>query len=157
MGRNTLIIIGQDMLRKVSYYNYEYYVNEGRGAFEHPEKQLKYHFGKRLHCYAKAARFYSIPISSLPLICFMITSANMFSIQGHCLESIRQQLMCTADTGLHPFLWVGNPPHIFPDFNREHKCKNFEAIREYAEKNQGTFDELDIVPEPGALVLPTVP
>ena len=65
--------------------------------------------------------------------------------------------MCTADTGLHPFLWAGNPPHVFPDFNREHKCKNFEAIREWAEKNQGTYGELDIVPRQEELVLEEVP
>ena len=44
---NVLIVLEQDMLRKASYYNYEYYVNEGRGAFKNPEKQLKFHLGKR--------------------------------------------------------------------------------------------------------------
>ena len=49
--------------------------------------------------------------------------------------------MCTADTGVHPFILVGNPPLVFPDFNREHKCKNFNDIRAWAEEHQGDFDE----------------
>jgi len=80
---------------------------------------------------------------------------------GHCLDMIRQQLMCTADIGFVPYLWAGSPPHgphVFPDFNRNHKCKNFEDIRAWAEKRQGSWGhDLDIKPRPGALVLAEIP
>ena len=65
--------------------------------------------------------------------------------------------MCTADTGLHPFLWAGSPPHIFPDFNRQYKCRNFDEIREYAKMHQATYDELDVFPQEGELVLDAIP
>lgn len=69
--------------------------------------------------------------------------------------------MCTADTGLQPFLWVGNPPHsphAFPDFSRDHKCKNFDDIREWAKQHQGNFEEARFqTPPKGEIVLDEVP
>ena len=56
---------------------------------------------------------------------------------SHCLDIIRQQLMCTPDTGLLGQVWWDPEyPQAFVDFNTEHKCKNFDAIRQWAEKRQ---------------------
>ena len=46
--------------------------------------------------------------------------------------------MCTMDTGVFGSVWVGNhtDPHLFVDFNTKHVCRNFEAIRAWAERNQ---------------------
>ncbi|CZT11665.1 uncharacterized protein RAG0_15749 [Rhynchosporium agropyri] len=56
---------------------------------------------------------------------------------SHCLDIIRQQLMCTPDTGLLGQVWWDrNYPKAFVDFNTEHKCKNFDAIRQWAEERQ---------------------
>jgi hypothetical protein len=77
---------------------------------------------------------------------------------GHCLDMVRQALMCSADTGMQPFLWVGNPPHPFPDFIREHKCKNFGDILDFArEKQQPLLKDMDVEPHEGALILPDFP
>ncbi|KAL3449134.1 hypothetical protein BJX65DRAFT_294668 [Aspergillus insuetus] len=45
----------------------------------------------------------------------------------HSLDILRQQLICTIDTG---------HPSPFVDFNTEHRCRNFEDIRVRAESNQ---------------------
>lgn len=80
---------------------------------------------------------------------------------GHCLDSIRQKLMCSADTELHPYFWVkaGEKPHIFPDFSRDFKCRNFHDIREYAERHQAPWgdDAIDVIPKEGELVLDETP
>ncbi|PKX96194.1 oxidase ustYa family protein [Aspergillus novofumigatus IBT 16806] len=56
---------------------------------------------------------------------------------SHCLDILRQQLMCTIDTGVLGQVWIHpDHPEAYVDFNTEHQCKNFEAIRQYAEKNQ---------------------
>jgi hypothetical protein len=56
---------------------------------------------------------------------------------SHCLDIIRQQLMCTPDTGLLGQVWWDvDHPKSFVDFNTEHKCKNFDAIRQWAEERQ---------------------
>lgn len=56
---------------------------------------------------------------------------------SHCLDIIRQQLMCTPDTGLLGQVWWDrDAPKAFVDFNTEHKCKNFDAIRQWAQERQ---------------------
>ncbi|EPE27422.1 hypothetical protein GLAREA_04213 [Glarea lozoyensis ATCC 20868] len=62
----------------------------------------------------------------------------------HCLDILRQQLMCTIDVGVLGRVWYnkGNPT-AFPDFNTVHKCRNFEGVREWAERHQMP----EVVPE----------
>ncbi|KAH8775126.1 hypothetical protein BGZ57DRAFT_371344 [Hyaloscypha finlandica] len=56
---------------------------------------------------------------------------------SHCLDIIRQQLMCTVDTGMLGQVWWDKRfPKAFVDFNTEHKCKNFDAVRQWAEERQ---------------------
>ncbi|PTU18998.1 hypothetical protein P175DRAFT_0442924 [Aspergillus ochraceoroseus IBT 24754] len=56
---------------------------------------------------------------------------------SHCLDILRQQLMCTIDIGVLGQVWLHpENPSAFVDFNTEHRCRNFEDIREWAEKNQ---------------------
>ncbi|QSZ36262.1 hypothetical protein DSL72_007388 [Monilinia vaccinii-corymbosi] len=56
---------------------------------------------------------------------------------SHCLDIIRQQLMCQVDTGvLGQVWWDKSKPNAFVDFNTEHRCKNFDAIRQWAEERQ---------------------
>ena len=77
---------------------------------------------------------------------------------GHCLDMVRQSLICNADTGLQPFVWVGDPPHPFPDFSREHKCKNFDAIRESARRRQEkSLENMNVLPHNGALIIKEAP
>jgi hypothetical protein len=48
--------------------------------------------------------------------------------------------MCNADTGVLGQVWHNKTgPQAFPDFKTEHKCKNFDAIREWGEKHQVTL------------------
>jgi hypothetical protein len=45
--------------------------------------------------------------------------------------------MCTIDTGILGLVWLyPDHPSPFVDFNTEHRCRNFEDIRLWAEKNQ---------------------
>jgi hypothetical protein len=45
--------------------------------------------------------------------------------------------MCTVDTGMLGQIWWDQEyPKAFVDFNTEHKCKNFDAIRQWAEERQ---------------------
>ncbi|MCJ1332214.1 hypothetical protein MMC10_008906 [Thelotrema lepadinum] len=69
----------------------------------------------------------------------------------HCLDTLRQQLMCTVDVGmLGQVWWNKNSPQAYPDFNTQHKCRNFDDIRRWAEKHQAP----DEVP-PDYLLPPT--
>ena len=77
---------------------------------------------------------------------------------GHCLDMIRQQLMCTADTGFLGQIWIaGHEP--FVDFNTKHKCRHFEAIRQWAEYRQIRDLPPDYLakPQPGDEIWPDIP
>lgn len=59
------------------------------------------------------------------------------STAAHCLDTLRQVLMCNVDTGVLGQVWYGEGhPEAFPDFNTKHTCKNYKDIRIWAEKNQ---------------------
>lgn len=56
---------------------------------------------------------------------------------AHCVDVLRQRLMCVVDTGLMGQVWVGRErPRAFPDFNTRHRCRDFEAVRRWAESRQ---------------------
>ncbi|EGC45034.1 conserved hypothetical protein [Histoplasma capsulatum var. duboisii H88] len=75
---------------------------------------------------------------------------------GHCIDILRQQVMCTADVGIFGQWWV---KHIGPfvDFNTVHKCRNFEEIRKWAEKHQSSRENDKPQKMPGDIVLPNIP
>lgn len=81
--------------------------------------------------------------------------------KAYCLDIIRQQLMCTVDTGVLGQVWVypDNPePHL--DFNTHHRCKNFDQIRRWAEVNQMPKDPpVDYIapPAPGTAIYNEMP
>lgn len=56
---------------------------------------------------------------------------------AHCLDTIRQVLMCNVDTGVLGQVWYDRKnPSAFPDFNTKHTCKNYEDIKKWSEKLQ---------------------
>ncbi|PQE13984.1 tat pathway signal sequence protein [Rutstroemia sp. NJR-2017a BBW] len=134
-----------NIVRKSLYYNYEYYKAIGDYVFDNREDISKFHF------YAKPP--------------FIITIINKVSLPAHCLDIVRQVLMCNVDTGVLGQVWTRQSetmsPQAFPDFNTRHKCKDYEAVRMWAEENQVPSDEkLSVgyvaLPEEGD-VLPFIP
>jgi len=82
---------------------------------------------------------------------------------SHCLDILRQQLMCKVDTGvLGQVWWDRKAPKAFVDFNTEHRCKDFESVRAWAEANQLPPDEelpedYLVPPEKGAIIYEEIP
>jgi Mycotoxin biosynthesis protein UstYa len=45
--------------------------------------------------------------------------------------------MCSVDIAvLGQVWWNHDEPTAFPDFNTKHKCRNFEAVRQWAYEHQ---------------------
>ncbi len=61
---------------------------------------------------------------------------------SHCVDILRQVLMCNVDTGVLGQVWAHGsddktrPPTAFPDFHTTHSCKNYDAVRAWAEHLQ---------------------
>lgn len=52
-------------------------------------------------------------------------------LQDHCIDSIRQSLMCSADVATMAFSWL--PSKILePNMEVTHTCRNFSKIRDWA-------------------------
>ncbi|KAF9229000.1 hypothetical protein BS17DRAFT_217046 [Gyrodon lividus] len=49
----------------------------------------------------------------------------------HCIENLRQTLMCAADVGIIPYQWVVGFDHPVPDFRTKHQCRNHEKVIEW--------------------------
>ncbi|KAK3349245.1 hypothetical protein B0T25DRAFT_519511 [Lasiosphaeria hispida] len=50
----------------------------------------------------------------------------------HCIDMIRQVPVCHSDVTLVTHSWVDGYGTPFPDFNTWHKCRNFDALSQYA-------------------------
>ncbi|KAI2464590.1 hypothetical protein F4781DRAFT_66371 [Annulohypoxylon bovei var. microspora] len=61
----------------------------------------------------------------------------------HCIEMLREVLLCQGDVGIITYNWV-KPWGIYPDFSTEHKCRKLDKIMEWADKNALPSDD----PEP---------
>ncbi|KAE8380419.1 hypothetical protein BDV26DRAFT_290346 [Aspergillus bertholletiae] len=54
----------------------------------------------------------------------------------HCIEMLRQFLMCHADTNLVSANWVAGREKPYPNFNTKHTCRDFDAIVDWAWDHQ---------------------
>ncbi|KAF6234052.1 hypothetical protein HO173_007882 [Letharia columbiana] len=64
----------------------------------------------------------------------------------HCIDNLRQNLMCKADVSLLTFDWVSNDRAPKPNFDIQHECKNWESIDAWAEDHAfNIFDETILV------------
>ncbi|KAM7184129.1 protein of unknown function (DUF3328) domain containing protein [Naviculisporaceae sp. PSN 640] len=69
----------------------------------------------------------------------------------HCIDNIRQRLMCTADVGLIPFYWVNETGRIGtdPDFQQAHTCRDFKKLHAWMKEHSMEFPNVTIMPRPG--------
>lgn len=86
------------------------------------------------------------------------------ALAAHCLDIVRQQLMCTVDIGVLGQVWWQphdkTVPEAFVDFNTKHTCRNYEAVRQWAEERQlpeEVPDDFLAGPRPGDRILDHVP
>ena len=78
--------------------------------------------------------------------------------EDHCADLLRQKLMCDADVGLMPMYWVKKHDHPWPDFSTTHKCRNFDDVLDWVDKNQVIVPEnFKIQKPPDAFELPVPP
>ena len=50
----------------------------------------------------------------------------------HCLDYVRQSLMCSADATPVRLEWRKESQFLIPKFDRPHTCRNFERLHEWS-------------------------
>ncbi|RHZ47801.1 oxidase ustYa family protein [Aspergillus thermomutatus] len=59
----------------------------------------------------------------------------------HCIDMIRQSLMCSADITVDVWAWSEERQRVTVQADNMHTCRDFEAIRQWAlERQAGDFD-----------------
>ena len=80
-----------------------------------------------------------------------VGNANCCYDVDHCIEALRQKLMCTPDVNVYSYHWLSTLDHPFTDFTTQHQCVNWSQfvgwLREQTVKH-GVLDK-----PPGAEVL----
>jgi hypothetical protein len=51
----------------------------------------------------------------------------------HCVDVIRQRLMCTADASIVTFRWVKGLSTPYPNFHTQHMCNDYEGLLRWGE------------------------
>jgi hypothetical protein len=54
----------------------------------------------------------------------------------HCIEMIRQNIMCRSDVTMLTYDWVEGVKDPFPNFNIPHQCRNFEKILSWVDEHR---------------------
>ncbi|KAG9195014.1 hypothetical protein G6011_00134 [Alternaria panax] len=54
---------------------------------------------------------------------------------SHCIYYLLQNIMCQANTDVYTHVWTDTVVQPFPDFQINHRCKNFDAILDWQEHN----------------------
>ena len=77
----------------------------------------------------------------------------------HCVDMVRQRLMCTADTELITFRWIEGKNGPEPDFNTAHQCRSFEQTLEWNRGIEASIpvDEIKWRKPDDAVMLPVPP
>lgn len=67
-----------------------------------------------------------------------------FNHIGHCINAIRESLMCSADVTPIVYYWDEQIQRSVPGFDAVHVCRDFEGIRKWAleRKLEGDFTPL---------------
>ena len=77
---------------------------------------------------------------------------------GHCINQLRQVIMCKADLGVFGQVWVDKIEQPFVDFNTKHMCKNYATIQRKAEEFQiAEGEKLMLRLQDGDIRLPEIP
>ncbi|OAQ76521.1 hypothetical protein VFPBJ_08881 [Purpureocillium lilacinum] len=62
----------------------------------------------------------------------MTEEKNLGQHIDHCLDNLRQYIMCNADVVIQTFDWIPNFHRPWPNFRIVHECANWDAIEEWA-------------------------
>ncbi|KAB8237446.1 oxidase ustYa family protein [Aspergillus alliaceus] len=91
----------------------------------------------QLHCLnllrKQIYREYYMRPENMPAM-FDVPKKLLYNHIDHCVDTIRQLIMCTGDVSPVTANWVVTHHHPHPDFNTRHKCRNFDKLLEWAEE-----------------------
>ncbi|KAF2205680.1 hypothetical protein GQ43DRAFT_406962 [Delitschia confertaspora ATCC 74209] len=113
----TAIRVSEETMKRINRTSIR--IKDGSGYFVTLDV---YH---QLHC-LKYLRHYVHPEY------YTINEPNIAEHVDHCLDTLRQYIMCNADVALNTYTWKPNYARPWPVFTTEHECVNWEALHSWA-------------------------
>ncbi|EFY91735.1 hypothetical protein MAC_02325 [Metarhizium acridum CQMa 102] len=120
----------QNLVRKSLYFNYDHYKQLGEHEFVNEDVILRPHISRCLG-------------QNLPSGEYPTPSKNYTYLEvAHCLDAIRQVLMCNVDTGVLGQVWANSEkPFPFPDFNTNHRFMEKAAMKAVLSLTPSSLDD----------------
>ncbi|KAG1810691.1 uncharacterized protein BJ212DRAFT_1378162 [Suillus subaureus] len=87
-------------------------------------------------------------------ISFQTTPETVRLHLDHCIEMIRQNIMCNADVTMITWYWVQGHTVPYPNFNTRHRCRNFEKIMDWSLEHAIHIDETEVIRSKDTVDLP---
>ncbi|KAG2363208.1 hypothetical protein BDR07DRAFT_1404903 [Suillus spraguei] len=75
----------------------------------------------------------------------------------HCIEMLRQIIMCRGDVTMLTYDWVKGLKDPFPNFNIPHRCRNFEKVLDWVDEHRVFVHQSDVVRFEDNVDLPSPP
>ncbi|KAJ8124829.1 hypothetical protein O1611_g8812 [Lasiodiplodia mahajangana] len=122
----------QNLLRKASHFKYGYYKTHDPD-FTDKDETFKVHLGKICLKSRQAGH-----ASSLNIFLKNRFSDSEFApiLTDHCVEMLRQFVMCHAEVGLVTAHWIEQRARPWPDFNTKQICRDFNGVLKWTREHQ---------------------
>ncbi|KAJ8593953.1 hypothetical protein M405DRAFT_761243 [Rhizopogon salebrosus TDB-379] len=75
----------------------------------------------------------------------------------HCIEMLRQNIMCRSDGTMITYDWMKGRNNPFPNFNVPHQCRNFDKILDWVDEHRIFVPPFKMVRLEDNLDLPSPP
>ena len=98
-----------NLLRKSLFFNYEYYSSHSHPSHPGGSGEFREFSNPPLHVRAHI---------------------------NHCVDALRERIMCAADSEVLPYYWRDMQGFTIPDFAVTRQCRSFESLRRWAEEHQ---------------------
>jgi len=79
---------------------------------------------------------------------YLLTPSHL----DHCVDYLRNRLMCLSDMGLIPYFWYEKEGDLVGDMSRTFTCRNYESVRQFVKANAQKADGR-VKPKEGDYVL----
>ncbi|KAF1996921.1 hypothetical protein P154DRAFT_607304, partial [Amniculicola lignicola CBS 123094] len=110
-----------------------------------------------LHCLNQLRKFTRYNYYKDKDISFLQPFGETVNHMDHCIDMLRQRVMCTPDTGLIFSHWVKGHDHKHVNFNTQHRCMNFQNAVDWVKERSKLVNMSDLVRHEGAVDLPDFP
>ncbi|KAI9881204.1 MAG: hypothetical protein M1830_007182 [Pleopsidium flavum] len=103
----------------------EYYRNRSASFMRTPENAAK-HLGQSTHHPLQP----QLPFTPPPPPPYQLLTPPL-SQKDHCIDTLRQKLMCDADINVITYNWYDDSDYPVANFDIPHKCRDFEKLQDW--------------------------